>query len=415
MRKRLIRNASAYSVVSLVEKMAPLLINAYCIRVMSQADFAALALSIFLIPTMRILVEFGQDSLLRVRINSKKTDDHFDISFVLKPWIFGSILVFIVAGSMSYLGLLPFDGGQYFIWLIAAIFMHHCLGFLKGFYISTQNPSAYAQAALVFVIFDLLYFFVLNALDFRVIDCRLASYLGALLTATAISYLSYFKILSSRAKFIFHAKNIVSSDLKYGLFLVIHSFVMAYVFYLDRHILLSQDQSRLVAEITIALTLVAPLLLISDSIGKSYMPWFLQMMSNGKQRSVNKTAVQLSAGLLVVTLFYSIAIVPLGELYAGNEYKTDSFSGLLVTLSFYPLIKFFYQMFARYLLFREMTWVFPVATSLAGLSYLLAISYMSSMMTWILFSSCFLMFYFMQLLMIVIIGRISIKAQEIKA
>ena len=368
-----------FSLATLVEKIVGLIIVAVLVRELPKADYANYGLLLLSIALFAQVLDFGQNSWIRLvyaRSMLAMPDAlRRSLWLVLKVSpisIFGILYAYNIYGDAYYSIL-------FLIGLISVFASNLTSGLLVTGKLAKDyfKISFIKSSADISSFFSLYYLVGLDLVTSRVISIWIASSVGGILTPFALRLLPNARIPISDS---------VPDPVSYGFPLLLTGLSVTGVAFAERNILDLYASQELVADLFVALTLVSPLLVLNDLIGKAYTTEFFQRMDAREDSWIAKNQKTAIYTNLAMCGIFSLTLPQIAVLYAGEKYDTESFRVLVRVLCFYPFFKLLYQFFGRYYLYFELQKLLSLVTVFVACAYLIFLFFIASDISHLYFS-----------------------------
>jgi len=383
---------SKFIAASVMERLSGLIITFIAVRLTTKAEFAEYGLVILGIQVLRSVIDFGQDTRLRVDL----AKDKGNLSQKIISAFFISLIVFAVS-IIFYLFLSNFytinSFAKYGLLIVATVFFFQQFSFARNILISLKNINFYVYLTMAYIALDLIIF---NALIFIFeADAIVARIFAMFLACSLISAHLFMKFFNLES---FKKISFKADDIFFGGKMMIYSIALFGTFLAERFFLFEYNNPVFVAEIFFSLTIISPCVMIVDAVNKRYAPIFYEQINSGEHRLATVKVQQLSLIIFLICIFFSIFAPFFGILIGGEKYDTQSFRTLASLLAFFPLIKILSQFNGRYLVINKRSGVLAFNLWISGLFFLGMIFYFNEQISPSLYSLLHLAFYFMQFL-----------------
>ena len=384
----MLKNVFSFLGVTIFERLASFVITAYCIRQLTKEDYATFGLALVTISLFSMFIDAGQNGWLR----TVYLKAHSNYRRALSNAVTASAVLFLISSIFFIFflsGYLRLTNGQVALVLVCLVF-YYADQLIASILITRQDALSYRDFRLIavgvgfFCFFFIQYFLpAFDLLSVRLLGLAIGASVGVFL------YRSVFLLdISGGSK---HLSTIAPIDhFKFVFPLLISGFSVNAILNLDRWIIEISGNTVLLAEILVVFTLISPLGLIGDVVGKQFTARFTLYMKEGKTRKLAREQMLVTTLLLIISVGVAIFGYSVIGLYAGQEYQTESVQYLVWGLAFYPILKIIYQFQLRSFMFHEKTIYLMVFPMLVGITYLTVLYQMQENLDYELYVKLFI-------------------------
>lgn len=368
-----------FSLAALVEKIVGLIIVAVLVRELPKADYANYGLLLLSIALFAQVLDFGQNSWIRLV---------YARSMLAMPdALRRSLWLVLKVSPISIFGILYaynlYGDAYYSILFLIGLLSVFAGNLTSGLLVTSKLAKDYFKISFIKSSADISGFFALyylvgfDLVTSRVISIWIASSVGGILALFALRLLPKARI---------HIADSVPDPVSYGFPLLLTGLSVTGVAFAERNILDLYASGELVADLFVALTLISPILVLNDLIGKAYTTEFFQKMDARENSWIAKNQRAAIYTNLAMCGIFSLTLPQIAVLYSGEKYDTESFRVLVQVLCFYPFFKLLYQFFGRYYLYFELQKLLSLVTVFVACTYLILLFYIASDISHLYFS-----------------------------
>lgn len=367
----MLKNLTSFLGVTIFERLASFLITAYCIRQLTKEDYAMFGLVLVTISLFSMFIDAGHNGWLR----TVYLKAHSNYRRALYNAVKTSAALFLMSGLAlifllsDYLGLAD---GQITL-VLAWLGLCYADQLIASVLITRQDAKNYRNFRFITVGVGFFGFFFIQYLlpTFDLLSVRL---LGLAISACVGIFLYRSVFLLDIDGGSEHLSTIsIADQFKFVGPLLISGFAANAILNLDRWILEISGNTILLAELFVVFTLISPMSLIGDVIGKQFIARFTLYMKEGETKKLVREQMIVTTFMLIISVGVAIFGYSIVGLYAGQRYQTEAVQYLVSGLAFYPLLKIIYQFQGRWFMFYEKTIYLMVIPLLVGMTYLSAL------------------------------------------
>lgn len=364
----MLKSLSSFLGVTIFERSASFLIIAYCIRQLTQEDFALFGLVLLTITLFSMFIDAGQNGWLRniylkAHANYRRAFYNAVKTSAALFLASGLVLMFVLS---DYLSL---TNGQTVL-VLAWLGLCYADQLIASILITRRDVKSYRNFRFIIVGVGFLFFFLIQYL-MPTVDLLSARLLALAVGACIGIFLYRSMLLLDIDGGSQHLSIIAPVDqFKFVFPLLISGFATNSILMLDRWIIKISGNTVLLAELLVVFTLISPIALIGDVIGKQFTPRFTLYMKDGETKKLAREQMMITTFMFIISVGVAIFGYAVIGLYAGQKYHTESVQYLVWALAFYPVLKIISQFQGRSFIFYEKTIYLMVITVFVGVLYL---------------------------------------------
>lgn len=386
----MLKKISSFVGVTIFERLASFFITAFCVQKLSKEEYALFGLVLLTLSLFSSFIDAGHNGWLRTvylkaQANYRRA---FFNAFRASTVLFLFSCLFLILVVSEYLNLANRQILLGLIWLM----MFYADQLIAAVLITRQDIKNYRNFRFITVCFGFFCFFFIQYLlpTSDLLTVRLLGLILSALIAVSIYRKVFLFDIDGGSK---HLPIITFKEqLKFVLPLLIGGFAVNSVLILDRWIIEISGNTLLLAEILVVFTLIMPVSLIADVLGKQLMPRFMLYLKEGKTKKLAREQMIIITFIFMISLGISLLGYPIIGIYAGHKYQTESVQFLVWGLAFYPLLKIVYQFQGRVFMFYEKTVYLMTIPLSAGVVYLAILYQMKENLDFAIYIKLFMLF-----------------------
>jgi len=389
---RALKEGGVYLGASIAEKALPFLLLPFLTRLFSTEEYGLIMMFSTATLIYSLFIGSGLNGFIRVIYHKVKKNEFKNyIGSVIS--IATASLCFVILGTLVFQQSLSSISGLSLYLLMLAI-IAAAISFLINLRLvvfqTSREPLAFAKLQLLKPALDgslvaLFVFYLSGGAEARIYASVIACFI---IGAKACISLYDNGLLSIRLQ-----EEHVRRIMKFVVPVLPHSVILSLVFTVDKLMLTSGVGLSIVGEIAVSLALASPMLVVTESINRAFMPWSFEKFKNQMLEDAVGASYVLMAFMFVISIVYSILLMFLFEYMVGEKFSAALDPALILIWA--GFLKLAYFLVIKGLVYSEKMNRLVVVSTVSGGVYMAFLYQGLESLTLVSLSLYMLLFYFM--------------------
>lgn len=367
---RIIKEGAIYFGATVFEGVVPFLLMPLLTRLLTTEEYGVIAIFLTMVSIYGLIIGIGLGAFLKVIYHKSESIDFKEYVGNVLTLSIATLLLTIVLTTIfenSVVGISGL-GNNLISFVIVVASAQYIISLRLIIYQTMRMPLQYGKLQLTRPVVDIVLVMLLVVYLSGGGEERIHALILSAVFAGAIACISLYRDGLLGLSF---NKTHALRAIRFVLPLLPHTIALTLVFTVDKLILSSGIGFQIVGELAVAVSLASPMMIISESINRAFMPWSLGRFRLGQLGHVVGASYILMISMFCACLAYSFVLFMLFEIIVGSDFHNALIPAMILIWSGW--FKLGYYLAIKGVIYCEKTSYISVTSVFAGMAYIIAI------------------------------------------